>query len=75
METHQGGGTDAILECGGTTTHHHADGKEHRSWYGRERGPVWARALEGVKRALDPAWILNPDVLIPADRSFLDAEA
>jgi alkyldihydroxyacetonephosphate synthase len=66
--------TDAILESGGTTTHHHAVGKEHRTWYDRERGPVWAAALEGVKRALDPAWILNPDVLIPADRASLDAQ-
>ena len=57
--------SDAILATGGTITHHHAVGREHRPWYEKERGANWIAALSSVKRVLDPAWILNPDVLIP----------
>jgi alkyldihydroxyacetonephosphate synthase len=56
--------SDAISELGGTITHHHAVGRDHRPWYDRERPEVFARALEAAKRALDPAGILNPGVLL-----------
>ena len=57
--------SDAILAHGGTITHHHAVGRTHRPWYEAERGPVWLATLESAKRALDPAWILTPGVLLP----------
>jgi alkyldihydroxyacetonephosphate synthase len=56
--------SDAILELGGTITHHHAVGRDHRPWYDRERPDAFALALRGAKRALDPAGILNPGVLV-----------
>jgi alkyldihydroxyacetonephosphate synthase len=56
--------SDAIVEHGGTITHHHAVGRDHRPWHERERGPIFTRALAGVKSALDPAWVLNPGVLL-----------
>jgi alkyldihydroxyacetonephosphate synthase len=56
--------TSAILAHGGTTTHHHAVGRDVREYYERERAPGFARALTAVKAALDPAGILNPGVLI-----------
>jgi alkyldihydroxyacetonephosphate synthase len=56
--------SDAILDLGGTITHHHAVGRDHRRWYERERPELFARALEAAKRALDPAGILNPGVLL-----------
>jgi alkyldihydroxyacetonephosphate synthase len=56
--------SDAILDLGGTITHHHAVGRDHRPWYDRERPPLFARALEAAKRTLDPAGILNPGVLV-----------
>ena len=56
--------SDALAESGATITHHHAVGRTHRPWYDRERPELFAEALRGVKRALDPAAILNPGVLI-----------
>ncbi len=55
---------DAIIQHGGTITHHHAVGRDHRPWYDRQRPDGFADALRAAKRALDPAGILNPGVLI-----------
>lgn len=55
---------DAILRAGGTITHHHAVGRDHRPGYDRERPALFADALRAIKRALDPALVLNPGVLI-----------
>lgn len=59
----------ALMQAGGTITHHHAVGRDHRQWYDQERPEIFARALGAVKRTLDPQWLLNPGVLI--DRSLL----
>ena len=56
--------SDAIIRLGGTITHHHAVGRDHRPWYDRQRPDGFATALGAAKRALDPAGILNPGVLI-----------
>ena len=56
--------SDAILEAGGTITHHHAVGRLHRPWYDRERPDLFAESLRAAKKALDPNGILNPGVLI-----------
>src|SRR5579885_487415 len=58
--------SEAILAAGGTITHHHAVGRDHRPWYDRERPAPFAAALAAAKAALDPAGILNPGVLIDA---------
>lgn len=55
---------DAIVAAGGTITHHHAVGTEHRPWLGAEVGPLGEDVLRAVKRALDPAGILNPGILV-----------
>jgi alkyldihydroxyacetonephosphate synthase len=55
--------SEALLAAGGTITHHHAVGRDHRPWYDRERPDAFARALRAVKRELDPAGVLNPGVL------------
>jgi alkyldihydroxyacetonephosphate synthase len=60
--------SDAIIELGGTITHHHAVGRDHRSGYDRERPEAFAVALRAAKRALDPAGILNPGVLLDPER-------
>ncbi len=57
--------SDAIEEGGGTITHHHAVGRLHRPWFEREASPLFVRAIEAVKRDLDPKGILNPGVLVP----------
>jgi alkyldihydroxyacetonephosphate synthase len=56
--------SDAILAHGGTITHHHAVGRDHRPWYDRERPDPFALALRAAKSALDPHNILNPGVLL-----------
>lgn len=56
--------SEAILRHGGTITHHHAVGRDHRRWYDRERPDGFARVLAAAKRELDPAGVLNPGVLI-----------
>jgi alkyldihydroxyacetonephosphate synthase len=57
--------SEAILELGGTITHHHAVGRDHRRWYLREMPPLFTDALRGAKAELDPAGIMNPGVLMP----------
>jgi alkyldihydroxyacetonephosphate synthase len=60
---------DAVIANGGTITHHHAVGRDHRPWYDRQRPDAFAAALRAAKSALDPCGILNPGVLIdPAPR-------
>jgi alkyldihydroxyacetonephosphate synthase len=56
--------SDAVLAGGGTITHHHAIGRDHRPWYDRQRPDLFAEALRAAKSALDPERILNPGVLI-----------
>jgi alkyldihydroxyacetonephosphate synthase len=58
--------SDAILAGGGTITHHHAVGRDHRPWYDRQRPDMFALALRGAKAALDPAGVMNPGVLVDA---------
>jgi alkyldihydroxyacetonephosphate synthase len=56
--------SEAVIEGGGTITHHHAVGRDHRTWYDRQRPAPFAEAMRGAKRAVDPAGILNPGVLV-----------
>jgi len=56
--------SEALLRGGGTITHHHAVGRDHRPGYDRQRPEPFARALAAAKRELDPHGILNPGVLI-----------
>ncbi|OII64972.1 FAD-binding oxidoreductase [Streptomyces sp. CC53] len=56
---------EAILAAGGTISHHHGVGTDHRDWFTQEAGPLGVRALRAVKAGLDPAGILNPGILIP----------
>jgi alkyldihydroxyacetonephosphate synthase len=57
--------SDAVIEGGGTITHHHAVGRDHMPWYQRQRPALFGEALAAAKRALDPAGIMNPGVLVP----------
>ncbi|MGW5313772.1 FAD-binding oxidoreductase [Nocardia thailandica] len=56
---------DAITGTGGTITHHHAVGADHRPWMTAEIGELGVRVLRAVKRELDPTGILNPGKLVP----------
>ncbi len=56
--------SEAVIAAGGTITHHHAVGRDHRPWYDAQRPPPFADALRAAKAALDPEGILNPGVLV-----------
>lgn len=56
--------SDAIIDAGGTITHHHAVGRDHQPFYARQRPEPFARVLAAAKRELDPMGILNPGVLV-----------
>ena len=55
--------SEAVLEAGGTITHHHAVGRDHRPWYDRQRPDRFAAALRAAKAAVDPRGVMNPGVL------------
>ena len=55
---------DAIIDAGGTITHHHAVGTDHRPWMVDEVGSLGVSVLAAIKRELDPAGIMNPGKLI-----------
>ncbi|WP_329786688.1 FAD-binding oxidoreductase [[Mycobacterium] zoologicum] len=57
--------SEAIMRTGGTITHHHAVGADHRPWMRDEVGELGVQVLRAVKATLDPAGILNPGKLIP----------
>lgn len=53
---------EAVLQQGGTASHHHAMGRDHRAWAQREL-PLGAQAaLRAVKQTLDPRGIMNPGI-------------
>ena len=56
--------SEAIADNGGTITHHHAVGRDHRRGYDEEIPPLYADVLRAAKRTLDPRGILNPGVLV-----------
>jgi alkyldihydroxyacetonephosphate synthase len=56
--------SEAILAGGGTITHHHAVGRDHRRWYDRERPELFAAMLRAARGAVDPNGIMNPGVVI-----------
>lgn len=55
---------EAVIAGGGTITHHHAVGRDHRPGYDRQRPELFATALVAAKATLDPAGVLNPGVLV-----------
>ncbi len=56
--------SEKVIDAGGTITHHHAVGRDHRPWYDRQRPDPFAESLRAAKRAVDPAGVLNPGVLL-----------
>jgi alkyldihydroxyacetonephosphate synthase len=57
--------SDAIAAAGGTITHHHAVGRDHRDWMAAEVGDLGLDVLRAVKERVDPAGIMNPGKLLP----------
>jgi alkyldihydroxyacetonephosphate synthase len=55
----------AIIEHGGTISHHHGVGTDHRSYLAAEKGLLGVRLLGAIKDELDPHGIMNPGKLVP----------
>jgi alkyldihydroxyacetonephosphate synthase len=56
----------AVITHGGTITHHHAVGRDHRDGYEREADGLFRRMLSAAKQVADPRGIMNPGVLVDA---------
>ncbi|KPP96779.1 FAD-binding oxidoreductase [Marinobacter sp. HL-58] len=55
---------ETLIDLGGTITHHHAVGRDHRPGYDRQRPELFAEVLRATKKTLDPRGMLNPGVLV-----------
>jgi FAD/FMN-containing dehydrogenase len=64
--------TDAVLQLvarrHGSISAEHGIGNAKRAWLSLVRAPAEIDAFRAIKRALDPGNVLNPNVLLPADR-------
>ncbi|GAA3088096.1 FAD-binding oxidoreductase [Streptosporangium carneum] len=66
-ETAKNAAGEAIVAAGGTISHHHGVGRDHRGPYAAEVGELGVEILRGIKERLDPGGILNPGVLVPPE--------
>lgn len=53
-----------IMDMGGTISHQHGVGVDHKPFLNREKGAVGMSVLEAVRKTLDPEGILNPGKLL-----------
>ncbi len=63
---------EICVSKGGTVTHHHAVGRDHRPHgYDNQIPELFNKVLVSAKSSLDPKGIMNPGVLIdPADKTI-----
>ena len=54
-----------IVEAGGTISHQHGVGKDHRQYLSAEKGALGISTLKEVFNHLDPKQQMNPDKLLP----------
>ncbi len=57
--------SEAIVEHGGTISHHHGVGTDHAKWMMEEKGPAGMGVLKAVRHVLDPHGVMNPSKLLP----------
>ena len=53
----------ALVENGGTISHHHGVGIDHAPYMAEEKGMLGISLLKGMRSTLDPAGIMNPTKL------------
>ncbi len=56
--------TNAIVDAGGTVSHHHGVGMDHAPWMEGEQGALGIETLRALKRRLDPDGMMNPGKLL-----------
>ena len=56
---------EVVTSLGGTVTHHHAVGRDHRpQGYDQQVPELFRQAFAGARQVLDPTGMMNPGVLI-----------
>ena len=53
----------ALVENGGTISHHHGVGLDHAPYMAEEKGILGIALLKGMRSTLDPAGVMNPTKL------------
>lgn len=57
--------SEAIVRVGGTISHHHAMGRDHKAWAVAELPAAHRSALAAAKTSLDPRGAMNPGLWFP----------
>jgi alkyldihydroxyacetonephosphate synthase len=57
----------AIVAAGGTISHQHGVGTDHRPYLAAEKSPLGLDMIRAALASADPSGIMNPSVLLPAD--------
>lgn len=55
--------TDAVVDGGGTLSHHHGVGADHLPWMVQEKGAEGMELLRALRERADPGGVLNPGKL------------
>ena len=61
--------SNTIVSWGGTISHQHGVGKDHKTYMAAEKGKVGIKVLEQIFDYLDPEQLMNPGKLVPMDGS------
>lgn len=56
--------SQAIVAHGGTISHQHGVGEDHKQYLGAEKGELGLRAIQDLCRRLDPQGLMNPGKLV-----------
>lgn len=57
--------SQAIVDFGGTISHQHGVGLDHRLYLEAEKGILGLKMVEAMRRAADPDGLMNPGKLLP----------
>jgi alkyldihydroxyacetonephosphate synthase len=63
----KGAGARAIVACGGTISHQHGVGLDHRDYLPAEKGELGIRAIRSLCNLFDPEQQMNPGKLLPEE--------
>ncbi len=60
--------SQTITAAGGTISHQHGVGTDHKKYMAAEKGPIGIQTLEKIFNYFDPEHLMNPGKLLPEDR-------